>query len=73
VLWDPGFTARLYCTCHQCCGTGSVRIRNFLKDPEPDLELEVMDPDPAPELDLNLTKMHTNIINLIIMTLKIHL
>jgi hypothetical protein len=49
---------------YQCCGSGtgsgSARIRNFLQDPEPDPELEVMDPDPAldPELDLNLTKIH---------------
>jgi hypothetical protein len=34
------------------------RIRNFLQDPDP--ELEVMDPDPAPDLELylNLTKIH---------------
>jgi hypothetical protein len=31
----------------QCYGSGW--IRNFLQDPDP--ELEVMDPDPEPELD----------------------
>jgi hypothetical protein len=37
---------------------GSARIRNFLQDPDP--ELEVMDPDPDsdPKLDLNLIKNH---------------
>jgi hypothetical protein len=56
----------------QCCGSGtgsgSARIRNFLQDPDP--ELEVMDP----ELDLNLTgtKIYQKMSNLIIMTLKIH-
>jgi hypothetical protein len=44
----------------QCCGSGFgtgsgyARIRNFLQDPDP--ELEIM--DPAPEQDLNLTKIH---------------
>jgi hypothetical protein len=38
----------------QCCGSGSARIRNFLQDPDP--ELEVLDPDP--ELDLNVIKIH---------------
>jgi hypothetical protein len=44
---------------YQCCGSGfrsgSVRIRNFLQDPDP--LLEVMDPDSDPKLDLN-TKNH---------------
>jgi hypothetical protein len=44
----------------QCCGSESARIRNFLQDPDP-------------KLDLNLTKIQ-KISNLLItgMTLKIH-
>jgi hypothetical protein len=46
----------------QCCGSGSgsgtgfgyARIRNFLQNPDP--ELEVIDQAPDPELDLNLIK-----------------
>jgi hypothetical protein len=44
---------------NQCCGSGSgsAWIRNFLSDPDP--ELEVSDPDPgqSPKLD---GKMHKN-------------
>jgi hypothetical protein len=39
---------------YQCCGSGSAGIRNFLQDPDP--ELEVIDPAPDPKLYLNLTK-----------------
>jgi hypothetical protein len=46
----------------QCCGSGSefgsVRIRNFLQDPDP--ALEVMDSDPKQEMHLN--KNHLKII-----------
>jgi hypothetical protein len=45
-----------------------IRIRNFLQDPDP--YLEVVDPDS--KLDLNLSKNHPKISNLLIMTLKIH-
>jgi hypothetical protein len=34
------------------------RMRNFLRDPGP--ELEARDPDPAPELELILNKNHFN-------------
>jgi hypothetical protein len=55
----------------QCCGSGSVRIRNFLQDPDPLLEVMDPDPDSDPKLDLNLTKTHQKkISNLIIMTFK---
>jgi hypothetical protein len=47
-----------------------IRIRNYLQDPDP--QLEVVDPDPDPKLDLNLTKNHQKISNLLIKTLKIH-
>jgi hypothetical protein len=51
-------TRELYIKCSQLCcgtGTGSARIRNFLEDPDPGLE--VMDP----ELGMNLTKIHKKI------------
>jgi hypothetical protein len=53
-------------------GPGSARTRNFLQDPYP--EIEVIDPNPSadPELDLNLTESHKKIINLIMITVKIH-
>jgi hypothetical protein len=49
----------------------SVRIRNLLPDPDP--ELEVVDPAPGPELDLNLIKNIKKIRNVMIMTLKVHI
>jgi hypothetical protein len=43
-------------------GAGSGRIKNFLQDPDNDLELKDMDPDqaPDPEMDLNLIRNHKN-------------
>jgi hypothetical protein len=60
AIFDPknfvvffGFTVHrdLVGTYFQCCGSGSAWIRNFLSDPDP--ELEVSDPDPgqSPKLD----------------------
>jgi hypothetical protein len=39
----------------QCCGFGSVRIRNFLPDPE----LEVLDPDPGQDMKLHVNNNKT--------------
>jgi hypothetical protein len=51
------FTVPVRCF-SQCCGSGSAWIRNFLSDPDP--ELEVSDPDPgqSPKLDGKRHKNH---------------
>jgi hypothetical protein len=54
----------------QCCGSGSesgsIRIRNFLQDPDPDMDpqLEVMDSDPDPKQEMHLIKNHLKIIKI---------
>jgi len=41
---------------HQCCGSGSGRIRNYLQNPDSDMELLISDPDPGQDSTLQLHK-----------------
>jgi hypothetical protein len=54
-----------------CCESGSVRIQNFLRDPDPDTDpsLEVMDSDLDPKQEMRPIKNHQNTLKMLFLLL----